>query len=46
MLWRRKAIDGCSSTSDSLMAILARKVRATVIAPNWIRKRLVGKEGF
>ena len=32
-------------SSDSLMTILARKMRAAVIVSKWIRKRLVGKDG-
>lgn len=31
--------------SDLLMAILPRKVKATVIVFNWIRKRFVSQEG-
>ena len=40
--------DGCvyrMGSSDLLMTILARKVRAIVIVPDWIRRKLVDKEG-
>ena len=49
MLWRRKAIHGCvrrTGPLDLLMAILARKVKAIIIASVWIKKKLVDKEGF
>ena len=32
--------------SDLLVTVLTRKVRAIVIASDWMRKRFVGKEMF